>query len=357
VSALTARQRLESRLARGVSLLSPRFQVLLSGRRPVQVDGLTLEPELQLILAALGRYGRPPYHAQTLASARAQMRRGAIVGGGPPPPVGSVRSLPVAGAVGTLAARHYCPDEPGGPHPLIVFYHGGGFVLGGLDSHDAVCRMLCRHAGAHVLSVDYRLAPEHRFPAAVDDAAAAFGWACEHAGVLGADAARIAVAGDSAGGNLAAVTAARAVRDGTEAPVLQLLIYPATDFARRARSHKLFAEGFPPTQVDMDWFVEQYVGSADIAHPDLSVIGAPELSRVAPAIVITAGFDPLRDEGEAYAVRLRQAGVPVLARRYPGLIHGFATMVGVSRSARDAVLELAGAARAMLGGVTERLRT
>jgi acetyl esterase len=277
------------------------------------------------------------------------MRRGAIIGSRPGRLIGAVRNIEVTGAAGRLFARHYVPAEAATARlPLIVFFHGGGFVLGGLDSHDVPCRLVAHHAGAHVLSVDYRLAPEHPFPAGVDDARAALRWAFENAAGLGADQHRVAVGGDSAGGNLAAVAAWQAAHDGGPAPCLQLLIYPATDFVERSRSHELFDEGFLLIREDMDWFSENYVAGADPADPRLSILRAGGLERLAPALVVTAGFDPLRDEGEAYADRLREAGVPVLGRRFPGLIHGFLNMTGVSRTSRDALVEIGGAARALL---------
>ena len=351
MTALTLRQRLEFRAARAISLIPPRWQVRLSGRPPVTIDGQTLEPEIQLILAALERQGRPPYEQMSLEEGRTEMLRGATVAGGHPPALSGVNELTVAGAAGSLPARHYLPFASSEPQPLIVFFHGGGFVQGGLDSHDVACRLLAKHSGAQVLSVDYRLAPEHPFPAAVEDAGAALGWALDRAAELGADRARIAVAGDSAGGNLAAVASVEATRsaDG-RAPILQLLIYPATDFASRSRSHELFEQGFLLVREDMDWFTTNYVGDADPEDPRLSVVRAPDLQGAPPAIVVTAGFDPLRDEGEAYAARLREAGVPVVLRRFPGLIHGFLNLTGISRSSRDAVIEVAGAARAMLNG-------
>jgi acetyl esterase len=253
-----------------------------------------------------------------------------------------------------VRARHYAPAEFGGPHPLLVYYHGGGFTYGDLDTHDGVCRLLCRHAGAHILAVDYRLAPEHRFPAAVEDARAALGWAHEHAGLLGADPGRVGVGGDSAGGNLAAVVSQLAARDGGPAPVLQLLIYPATDFTRRRRSRELFREGFLLTQAEMDWFDENYLGAerTHAADPRASPLLAGEFSGLAPAYVATAAFDPLRDEGEEYAAALRAAGTPAVLRRFPGFIHAFIASAGVSRRAREAVVEIAGATRAMFGSAT-----
>jgi acetyl esterase/lipase len=353
-SALTARQRLELRAARAIALIPPRLQVRLSGRPPVQIDGQRLEPELQLMLALIERRARPPYGELSLAQAREELRSGAVIGARPAARlVAAVRDLQVDGAAGPLRARHYAPIPSGRPEPLIVFFHGGGFVLGDLESHDTPCRLLAHHAGAHVLSVDYRLAPEHRFPAAAEDARAALSWAHAHAAGLGADAHRVAVSGDSAGGNLAAVAAWQAARDGGPAPALQVLLYPATEFADRSRSHDLFERGFFLTREDMDWFAEQYAGAADPADPRLSVLRADDLEGLPPALVVTAGFDPLRDEGEAYAARLREAGVPVLVRRFPGLIHGFINMTGVSRTARDALVEIGGATRALLGSGDE----
>ena len=229
-------------------------------------------------------------------------------------PVASVRDLEIDGGDASvpLRARHYAPPEPGGPHPLLVFYHGGGFLYGDLDTHDGACRILCRHAGAHVLAVDYRLAPEHRFPAAVDDAYAALRWAFANAARLGADPDRIGVGGDSAGGNLAAVTSQLAARDGGPAPALQLLIYPATDMTTRHRSRELFREGFLLTDPEMDWYTDNYLGTArtDAGDPRVSPLLAEDLSGLAPAFIVTAAFDPLRDEGEAYARALQAGGHP-----------------------------------------------
>jgi acetyl esterase len=348
-SALTIRQRLELRAARAVALIPPRLQLRLSGRPPIELDGQRLEPELQLLLSLIERRARPPYGEMSLAEAREEMRQGALIGARPAGRLlSAVRDLQVDGAAGPLRARHYAPIPSGRPEPLIVFFHGGGFVLGDVDSHDVPCRLLAHHAGAHVVSVDYRLAPEHPFPAAVEDARAALRWAHAHAAALGADERRVAVSGDSAGGNLAAAAASLAAQDGGPEPVLQVLIYPATDFAGRSRSHELFEQGFLLIREDMDWFAEQYAGAVDSTDPRLSVLGADGLEGLAPALVVTAGFDPLRDEGEAYAARLREAGVPVLLRRFPGLIHGFINLTGVSRTSRDALVEIGGATRALL---------
>jgi acetyl esterase len=344
---LTNRQRLEYRAARTLSMLPPGWQVRLSGKPPVVVDGQTVEPEIQLLLSLIERFGPGPHEQLSLEAGREEMREGAKVGNGRPPAMAAVQDVLVDGAAGRLAARHYVPTGAPAPSPLIVFFHGGGFVQGDLDSHDVPIRLLAKHAGAQVLSVDYRRAPEHPFPAAVEDAQAALRWATEHAEDLGADRARVAVAGDSAGGNLAAVAAWEAGQAGP-APVLQLLIYPVTDFAARTRSHELFEQGYLLIREDMDWFAAQYVADADREDPRLSIVRAPSLDAAPPALVVTAGFDPLRDEGEAYAARLKDAGVPVVLRRFPGLIHGFLNLVGISRSAHEAVIEIGGATGALL---------
>jgi acetyl esterase len=342
--------KLEQWGAQVLGALPPRLQVRLSGKPPVEIDGDTLAPEAQLLLAVLERRKEPPLETLSPAAARQARRRLTIAYGGRPVPVGSVRDLDING----IGGRHYAPSEPGGAHPLLVYFHGGGFLYGDLDTHDNVCRLLCRHSGAHVLAVDYRLSPEHAFPAATDDACAALRWAQENAARLGADPTRIGVGGDSAGGNLAAVTAQFAAKDGGPAPTLQLLIYPVTDFTVRRRSRELFGDGFLLTDAELDWFEGHYLGpgSPQANDPRASPLLAEDLSDLAPAFVVTAGFDPLRDEGEAYAKALQDAGNRATLRRFPGFIHGFVNAAGVSRTARDAVVEIAGATRAMFASAT-----
>ena len=346
---LTLGQRVQHRVVRALAGLPPGVQVRLSGKPPVQIDGDTLAPEIQLTLALLARRRAPRPETLSPGEARQLRRRLAAVYAGKPVAVGAVRELGIDAGV-PLRARHYAPCEPGGPHPLLVYYHGGGFTYGDLDTHDGVCRILCRHAGAHVLAVDYRRAPEHRFPAAVEDARAALRWAHANASQLGASPRRIGVGGDSAGGNLAAVVSQLAARDGGPAPVLQLLIYPATDFTGRRRSRELFGEGFLLTNAEMDWFEANYLGagSGQASDPRASPLLAEHLSGLAPAFVVTASFDPLRDEGEEYAKALQDAGTPATLRRFPGFSHAFIAAAGVSPSCRDALVEIAGATRAML---------
>jgi acetyl esterase/lipase len=341
--------RLRFRLARRLAALPPAWQLRLAGRGPVVRDGLTLDPGLQLLLA-LRRRRFLPLETLTPAAARRRIRWEAAAATGRPVPVRSVAGLTVDGPAGPLPARLYTPDEPGGPHPLLLFLHGGGFVLCDLDTHDQACRLLCRQAGVQVLSVGYRLAPEHRFPAAVSDAWAALRWAAGNAARLGADPARLTVGGDSAGGNLAAVVAQRAAREGGPALALQLLIYPAVDRTMPYRSLELFADGFFLTRAEIAWFHRNYSSPEDHGDPRLSPIRGADLSGLAPALVVTAGFDPLRDEGEAYAAAMAAAGTEVRLRRHPGMLHGFVNMIDLSRSARAALVQVADEVRTMLAG-------
>jgi acetyl esterase len=265
-----------------------------------------------------------------------------------------VRETTIAGAAGELRARLYEPEEAqivpdGARGPLIVYFHGGGWVTGDLDTHDRPCALLAKSSGARVLSVDYRLSPEHRFPAPVEDALAAFRDAFARADELGADPARIAVAGDSAGGHLAAVTAQLCAAGGGPAPAFQLLIYPATDLANVAQSRLTFAEGFILTKENMDWYEQQFLGEGgERSDPRASPLLAWDLAGVAPAMVVTAGFDPLRDEGEAYAHKLRDAGTRTILRRHAGYVHGFIHGLALAPGPREALAEMGGVLRAAL---------
>jgi acetyl esterase/lipase len=347
---LTPRERMEVRIGRIMAALPPKAQVRLSGKPPVVRDGQTLAPDIQLLLAMMERQGLPPIETLPPPQARAAVLHQSKTYAGPEIPVKEVHDIEVDGAEGPIKARHYVPPDTGGPHPLLVYYHGGGFVICDLDTHDAPCRLLCRYGGVHVLSIDYRLAPEHPFPAAVDDCQAALRWAFEHAEELGADPNAIGVGGDSAGGNLATDMGLLARKGENPMPHFQHLIYPVTDFTNPRPSRDLFAEGFFLTASEMDWFNEHYVVScgADPEDPRLSPFLADDLSGLPPAYVCTAGFDPLRDEGEDYAAKLRTAGNTVVLRRFPGLIHGFINMTAASRTSRDAVIEMAGSLRAMI---------
>ena len=325
----------------GIVTALPAFvQRLLSGGRPVRVDGLELEPDVQLLLALRRLRGDRELDTMTPGEARAEIARGAASFAGTLVPVARVESLTLAGAADPLAARLYVPDGTAGG--VLVYYHGGGWVVGDLDTHEAPCRFLARETGLAVLAVDYRRAPEHRFPAAVDDALAAFRWASAESARLGVPPGRIAVGGDSAGGNLAAVVALLATREGGPRPRAQLLIYPVTDLSTKHPSYRLFADGFFLTERDMDWYRGNYLPDAATAlDPRASPLLAPDLHGLPPAVILSAGFDVLRDEGEAFAKRLAEAGVPVTHRRVPGQIHGFGNATGISASARTAMGEAA----------------
>jgi acetyl esterase len=265
-----------------------------------------------------------------------------------PESVAAVEDRKLAGPGGDLPIRIYVPFGKG-PFPVVMYFHGGGWVIGGIESSDGLCRMLANSSGCIVVSVDYRLAPEHRFPAAVDDAFAATLWAAENASSFGGDPSRIAVSGDSAGGNLAAVVAQNARDRGNPAIQFQLLIYPVTDGACNTPSYSENAEGYFLTRDGMQWFWNHYVpNKADRSRPSASPLRASNFANLPPALVITAEYDPLRDEGERYAEQLRAAGTPVQLTRYSGMIHGFFTMSGLLDQGKTAMRQTAAALRTAL---------
>jgi acetyl esterase len=322
---------------------------LLTRRRSITIDGNTLDATLQLMLAAQRSAGLDGLVASSDVSvARTQLRKLAAMVDGEIA-VG-VKDVSIPGPAGTIRGRHYVPVNTRGTEPLLVFFHGGGFVLGDIDTHDGLCRLICRDAGVHVLSIDYRLAPEHKAPAAGEDCYAAYRWALEHAAELGADPARVAVGGDSAGGNLAAVVSLQARDDGVQLPALQLLIYPVTDLNSETRSKTLFAEGFFLTKKDMDSFQANYLEGASIGDTDQRVapLLAEDLSGLPPALLLTGGFDPLRDEGDQYAAKLTAAGVTVDHRQYPSLVHGFATFFPLGGGSAIATADFVSALKAHL---------
>lgn len=346
--ALPLRTRIEAGIARGLAGLPPRALRTLVGS-PIVVDGQRLNQEVQLTLKLLELSGATSIEQMSVDEARAQIRGDAASFAGQTVELARVEELTVAGSV---RARLYVPSETGERSPLLVFFHGGGFVVGDLDTHDNSCRFLARHAGVRLLAIDYRLAPEHPFPAAAEDALQAFGWVREHAVELGADARAIAVGGDSAGGNLAAGVA-QAVR-GSVGPVFQLLFYPWLDLSAKRDSYRLFGEGFFLTDSALDWYQAHYLGpDGDPSDPRCSPALTKDLAGVAPAYIATAGFDPLRDEGEEYAQRLRAAGARVALRRHSDLNHAFFNAIGIGRFGREALLEAAGALRYGLSAGTE----
>ena len=327
---------------RATLALPVRMQRALN-RKPVRVDGLELSPEIQLMLT-LKRLARIPA-AETLPldQARRELRRQQIMLGGRQP-IGALRDLEVDGAEGPLKARLYIPTERTGadPAPTMLFIHGGGWMYGDLESHDPACRFLAEQSGVQILAIDYRLAPEHTFPAAVEDCQAAYRWLVDHAEEVNADPTRLAVGGDSAGGALSLSTAVWAAEKGLPL-AFQLLIYPGADFVERTESRRLFAEGFVLTEVFMAGAEEAYFApDADKSHPDASGLRREEFpAGLAPAHVVTAGYDPLRDEGEALVRLLADKGVQVDHIRYPSMIHGFLHFVGAGHDAPSYNREIA----------------
>jgi acetyl esterase len=306
-----------------------------------------LAPEINAFLDRLAAAGRPPLHRQSVAQARAFHVADAPAQNGPPVPVAAVADRVVPGPAGEVPVRVYIP-EGSAPFPIVVFFHGGGWVIGTLDTYDPLCRALAAAVPAVVVSVGYRLAPEHRWPAAVEDAYAATVWASRHAAELGGVQHRLAVAGDSAGGNLAAVVALGARDRGGPAIAFQLLVYPVLDAAGDTASWAEYADGFYLTAAGMRWFWDHYLGGADGSAPDASPLRAAFFGGLPPALVIGASHDILRDEGEAYAARLADAGVAATASRYPGMVHGFFRWRAVTAGADAALQEAAAALRTAL---------
>ena len=306
---------------------------------------VVLDPDAAAVYRAFQEAGRPPYESGTPTQARAMYLAGRPVSNPEPPELESAKPLAIPAPHGAIPARIYTPKmlrKNNGLAPCLVFYHGGGWVIGDIDSHDVVCRKLAHEGELIVISIDYRLAPEHKFPAAVADAIAAVKWVASNAKDLGIDATRLLVGGDSAGGNLAAVVAL-AARDG-DGPKLagQVLIYPATDFAMRHPSHSEPETSILLTHSVIKWFSNHYLnGPADIDNWKASPARAKTLAGLPPAYLLTAGADPLRDEGDEYAKRLKDAGVPVTYKHFPGQFHGFFTMGKLLQQANIAATGIA----------------
>ncbi|MBV1904437.1 MAG: alpha/beta hydrolase [Pseudomonadales bacterium] len=294
---------------------------------------MPLHPEFEAMLAQIAEAGRPGFNEMSPTEARdfySAMRVPAdhIL-------VHEIEDRTISSAGGDIPIRIYTP-EGSGPFPVFMNFHGGGWVIGDLESADAQCRQICSLADCIVVSVDYRLAPEHVFPAAADDCYTATCWVAEHAESLNADAKRIAIGGDSAGGNLAAVVALKARDENGPELVFQLLVYPVTDARCDSQSYSDNADGYMLTRDSMLWFWDHYCpATMQRSHAYASPALATDLSNLPPAFVLTAEYDPLRDEGEAYAVLLEKAGVEVDCKRYPGLIHGFFSLCHVLTAGQD----------------------
>lgn len=346
----TLGDRLQARVARFLLSRSPMAQLRIAGGAPVTCDAGTLDPGVQMLLAMQRRRGIAGLMGPDPITARARFRREMLAWAGAPIRVGEVRDFTIPGFDGPIGVRHYAPRSARREcQPLLVYLHGGGFLLGDLDVFDQPCRLLCAESDMHVLSVEYRLAPEHPFPAALDDARAALEWAWEHAGSLGAHSRRVAIGGDGAGANLAAVMAQHTASTGG-APIAQLLITPPVDAEGDYPSRQAFGAGYFLTEIDRLESTAAYLRGSGITtdDPRVSPLRAPTLAGVAPACVVTCAFDLHRDEGETYADALRAAGVPLRTLRIGAHGHGFVNLVGVSASARAALAEVARGWRAFV---------
>ena len=311
---------------------------------------MALDPQAANVIDLVVRSGRPPYHQLTPKEARQMFRETRPASTPPAPQIGAVRDL-LAEGVQAIPLRVYRPAGVADSRrlPVLVYFHGGGWVIGDLETHDVLCRQLTAEAGVSVIAVDYRVAPEHKFPAAVDDAWAATRWIAAHAAELSVDADRLAVGGDSAGGNLAAVVALLARDAGGPRIALQILLYPVTDLASESQSYADLADGYMLTRDSMSWFRAHYLTKEnDAADWRVSPLRARSLAGLPPALVVTAGYDPLRDEGEAYARRLREAGVSVDAVSFGGMIHGFVPMGRLIDAAFRGIGLIAGSLRQAL---------
>ncbi|HXN85986.1 MAG TPA: alpha/beta hydrolase [Candidatus Binataceae bacterium] len=309
---------------------------------------MPLDPQAELLLKQLAASPAPALNTLSPANARAATAAMFKVAPSSEEPVHKVENRNIPGPAGQIPVRIYTPAGAG-PFPILMFIHGGGFVICDLDSHDAACRSLTNQANCVTVSIDYRLAPEHKFPAAVEDCYAAANWVSEHAKELNGDPKRLAVGGDSAGGNLSAVISMMARDSGKPKICFQLLVYPATDAHRNTASHRNFTNYFLTKEM-IDYFMGHYLrGKEDLDDPRMSIALAKNFKGLPPAHIITAEFDPLRDEGEAYAETLRANGVAATVTRYPGMIHGFFTMANVLEQGKQAVAEAGRALKKAFG--------
>ncbi|CAN5377245.1 alpha/beta hydrolase [soil metagenome] len=324
--------------AANLALRMPISWVNIMAGAPITVDGRTLDTRTQWFLQLLARSGQQPLHLLGVRQARAEFDLFQTVMSGRPAPIGEIVDRTIPGPGGRLRVRIYRPaGSVARLLPTILYLHGGGWAIGSLEAYDLPCRFFCARTGCAVVAVDYRLAPEHKFPAGLDDAVAAFRWVAAESEELGIDPGRIVVAGDSAGGTLATVVAQQ-MRGEERTPCLQWLIYPATDLGGEMGSHTSCGQGFLLTQADMEWFRGLYLNDpSEIADPRVSPLRATDLAGLPPALIFTAGLDPLRDEGQAYAERLTAAGVKTVHREFDSLIHGFVGMRGALHAAARAM--------------------
>ncbi len=311
----------------------------LDGHR-IRLGSRTMDPKAQIV-GEFVKSIRVPGYFPPLPELRQQLRTMVMLMDEPAPALPRVEDIRIPGPAGEIPARVYAASV-GAPLPAVVYFHGGGWVQGDLETHHGLCARLAKHAGALVVAVDYRLAPEHKFPAAVEDCLAAFRWVRALGRDIGADPDRVAVAGDSAGGNLSAVVSQLAASTGTHVPTCQVLIYPAVDFSLETDSHRELADGHVIPRERIAWYTEQYLKSeADKTDLRASPLRAQKLAGQPPTLIVTAGFDPLRDEGRAYGDRLREAGVDVVYREYSGQIHAFVSLTKAIPQGMACTLEIA----------------
>jgi acetyl esterase len=313
---------------------------LLEGHR-IRRGSRTMDPKAQIVGEFVKSIRVPGYYPP-LPELRQQLRTMVTLMDEPAPALARVENVRIPGPAGEIPARVYAATATEALLPTVAYFHGGGWVQGDLETHHGLCARLAQHAGALVVAVDYRLAPEHKFPAAVEDCLAAYRWLRAHGRDLGADPSRVAVAGDSAGGNLSAVVSQLAAAGGMAVPTAQALIYPAVDFSLETESHRELADGHVIPRDRILWYMDQYLRSeADKADLRASPLRAPNLAGQPPTMIVTGGFDPLLDEGRAYGDRLRAAGVDVVYREYPGQIHAFVSLTKAIPQGLACTLEVA----------------
>jgi acetyl esterase len=303
---------------------------------------VALDPQAKMVLEAAEQSGRPLYETLAPPDARKLYEEVAAIAGGEPPPVFQVEDTEAPGPFGPVPLRVYTPRDPGAEKlPVLIYIHGGGYVIGSRDSHDVPCRYLALEGDCIVVSVDYHMAPEFPFPKPVEDCWAAANWIAENAAAFGGIAEKIAIGGDSAGGNLATVMCLMARDRGGPRFVHQLLIYPGTDMTRSLPSHTELAEGYRLTKTLIDYFMDLYFSgeNKDLRHPLASPLFVEDLSRLPPALIVSAGYDPLKDEDRAYYEKLKAAGVDATHTHYPGMIHGFINMPAFIDAAKDCLRE------------------
>ena len=312
----------------------------LEGHR-IRLGSRTMDPKAQIV-GEFVKSIRVPGYFPPLPELRQQLRTMVALMDEPAPALPRVEDIRIPGPAGEIPARVYAPYAGGAVLPTVAYFHGGGWVQGDLETHHGLCARLARHAGTLVVAVDYRLAPEHKFPAAVEDCLAAYRWLRTQGHDIGADTGHVAVAGDSAGGNLSAVVSHLAAAGGMPVPTCQVLIYPAVDFGVETDSHRELADGHVIPRDRIAWYTEQYLRSeADKTDLRASPLRAPSFAGQPPALIVTAGFDPLRDEGRAYGDRLRAASVEVVHREYPGQIHAFVSLTRAIPQGMACTLEIA----------------